>query len=180
MGKSRKTSRERRYEYLTTILQFLPHSCHIFLFISWLYKNAAPKLKATVVYISRSRSYSWSPAREQRERSQRSASRRRSSSRSVKCYTNSSIQIDKLFDELDSHRNTVISHAVMASKTVTRSSLLLCATVSEGVNSMIIENNASDTLYLTDLKGHFSLLRSRKSQSKRSMQISFTESSSQT
>ena len=32
MGKSRKRSRERRYENLTTILQFLPHSCHIYLF----------------------------------------------------------------------------------------------------------------------------------------------------
>ena len=46
-------------------------------------------------------------------------------------------------------------------------SLLQCATVSEGVNR-VIENNASDTLSLTDLKGHFSLRRSRKSQSKRS------------
>ena len=71
------------------------------------------------------------------------------------------------YSTLDSHRNTVISHAVMASKTVTRSSLLQCATVSEGVNR-VIENNASDTLSLTDLKGHFSLRRSRKSQSKRS------------
>ena len=71
------------------------------------------------------------------------------------------------YSTLESHRNTVISHAVMASKTVTRSSLLQCATVSEEVNR-VIENNASDTLYLTDLKGHFSSRRSRKSQSKRS------------
>ena len=71
------------------------------------------------------------------------------------------------YSALDSHRKTVISHAVMASKTVTRSPLLQCATVSEGVNR-VIENNASDTLSLTDLKGHFSLCRSRKSQSKRS------------
>ena len=71
------------------------------------------------------------------------------------------------YSTLDSHRNTVISHAVMASKTVTRSSLLQRATVSEGVNR-VIENNASDTLSMTDLKGHFSLRRSRKSQSKRS------------
>ena len=68
---------------------------------------------------------------------------------------------------LDSHRNTVISHAVMASKIMTRSSLLQCATVSDGVNRLI-ENNASDTLSLTDLRGHFSSRRSRKSQSKRS------------
>ena len=60
------------------------------------------------------------------------------------------------YSTLVSHRNTVISHAVLASKTVTRSSLLQCATVSEGVNR-VIENNASDTLSLTDLKGHFSL-----------------------
>ena len=71
------------------------------------------------------------------------------------------------YSKLDSHRNTVISHTVMATKTVTRSSLLQCATVSEGVNR-VIENNASDTLSLTDLKGHFSLRRSRKSQSKKS------------
>ena len=71
------------------------------------------------------------------------------------------------YSTLDSHTNTVISHAVMASKTVTRSSLLQCATVSEGVNR-VIENNASDILSLTDLKWHFSLRRSRKSQSKRS------------
>ena len=71
------------------------------------------------------------------------------------------------YSTLDSHTNTAISHAVMASKTVTRSSLLQCATVSKGVNR-VIENNASDTLSLTDLKGHFSLRRSRKSQSKRS------------
>ena len=64
------------------------------------------------------------------------------------------------YSTLDSHRNTVISHAVMASKTVTRSSLLRCATVSEGVNR-VTENNTSDTLSLTDLKGHFSLRRSR-------------------
>ena len=70
------------------------------------------------------------------------------------------------YSTLDSHRNTVISHTVTASKTVTRSSLLQCTTVSEGVNR-VIENNASDTLSLTDLKGHFSLRRSRKSQSKR-------------
>ena len=68
-----------------------------------------------------------------------------------------------IYSTLDSHRNTVISHAVMASKTVTRSSLLQCATVSEGVNR-VIENNASDKLSLTDLKGHVSLRRSRKSQ----------------
>ena len=37
------------------------------------------------------------------------------------------------YSTLVSHRNTVISHAVMASKIVTRSSLLQCATVSEGV-----------------------------------------------
>ena len=55
------------------------------------------------------------------------------------------------YSTLDSHRNTVISHAVMASKTVTRSSLLQCATVSEGVNR-VIENNASDTLSLTDFE----------------------------
>ena len=72
------------------------------------------------------------------------------------------------YSTLDSHRNTVISHAVMASKTVTRSSLLQCATVSEGVFNRVIENNASDTLSLTDLKGHFSLRRPRKSRSKRS------------
>ena len=70
------------------------------------------------------------------------------------------------YSTLDSHRNTVISHTVTASKTVTRSSLLQCATVSEGVNK-VIENNALDTLSLTDLKGYFSLRRSRKSQSKR-------------
>ena len=55
------------------------------------------------------------------------------------------------YSTLDSHRNTVISHAVMASKTVTRSSLLQCATVSEGVNR-VIDNNASDTLSLTDFE----------------------------
>ena len=71
------------------------------------------------------------------------------------------------YSTLDSYRNTVISHAVMASKTVTRSSLLQCPTVSEGVNR-VLENNASDTMPLTDLKGHFYLRRSRKSQSKRS------------
>ena len=60
------------------------------------------------------------------------------------------------YSTLDSHRNTVLSHAVMASKTVTRSSPLQSATVSEGVNR-VIENNASDTLSLTDLKGHFYL-----------------------
>ena len=60
------------------------------------------------------------------------------------------------YSTLVSHRNTVISHAVLASKTVTRSSLLQCATVSERV-TRVIENNASDTLSLTDLKGHFSL-----------------------
>ena len=70
------------------------------------------------------------------------------------------------YSTLDSHRNTVISHTVTASKTVTRSSLLQSSTVSEGVNR-VIENNALDTLSLTDLKGHFSLRRSRKSQSKR-------------
>ena len=68
------------------------------------------------------------------------------------------------YSTLDSHRNTVISHVVMASKTMTRSSLLQCATVSEGVFNRVIENNASDTLSLTDLKGHVSLRRSRISQ----------------
>ena len=57
------------------------------------------------------------------------------------------------YSTLDSHRNTVISHAVMASKTVTWSSLLQCATVSEGVNRVtVIENKASDTLSLTDFE----------------------------
>ena len=58
------------------------------------------------------------------------------------------------YSTLDSHRNTVLSYAVMASRTVTRSSLLQCPTVSEGVKR-VIENNASDTLSLTDIKGHF-------------------------
>ena len=107
------------------------------------------KLKATVVYISRSRSYSWSPAREQSD--QRAERDLQAGQLSVLL-----IPLFSLinYSTLDSHRNTVISYAVMASKTVTRSSLLQCATVSEGVNR-VIENNASDTLSLTDLKGHF-------------------------
>ena len=160
MGKSRKRSRERRYENLTAVLHFY-HTLAIF-FCSdhgckMLRANWRPLLFIFPDHVP-------IPGRQGENRENGHSDQRAEGDLQAGQLSVLQIPLFSLinYSTLDSQRNTVISHAVMASKTVTRSSLLQYPTESEGVNR-VIENNASDTLSLTDLKAHFSLRRSRKS-----------------